>query len=410
MREVCVLGLGYIGLPTASILATHGFAVTGVDIDPRTLKILGRGDIHIEEPGLKTLFQASIKSKSLTFSRTPRPSDAFIICVPTPADHATKKADLRAVKSAARSIIPVLRPGNLVILESTVGPGTMHDVLLPILRKSRHWQEGSILVAHCPERVLPGQILRELVANDRIIGGIDYKSALAAKEIYAKFCSGNIHLTDALTAELAKLAENTFRDVNIAYANELDRICEDLGANTWEVIRLANRHPRVKILDPGPGVGGHCIAIDPWFLAMASPKKSRLIQTARAINEHRPLEAAARIKAALAKTGKKHPIAVCLGLSYKANVDDFRESPAMDIFKNLLTDTRITTLAVEPYGAKLNGSLPLTDLTTALNKADVIAILVDQKEFMTLDWKHLIAQKGLANIIDFRGIINKVAA
>jgi len=269
MNKVCVLGLGYIGLPTAAVLATHGFSVVGVDANAVVVDTVNNGGIHIKEPGLNTIVQAAINSGNLVVRTKLERANAFIIAVPTPLE--SRRADLKYVKSATESIVPYLERNNLVILESTVPPKTTEELLVPILEQSRLKAGEDFYLAHCPERVLPGNILKEIIENDRIIGGINPESAAKAKALYSRFVSGAIYLTDATTAELVKVMENTYRDVNIALVNELSRICTKLGINVWEVIELANKHPRVNLLRPGPGVGGHCLAVDPWFVVEKAP-------------------------------------------------------------------------------------------------------------------------------------------
>ncbi|MFM9147097.1 MAG: nucleotide sugar dehydrogenase, partial [Verrucomicrobiota bacterium] len=332
MRNVCVLGLGYIGLPTASVLATRGCSVLGVDVSPRVLAAVAAGRAHVEEPDLDVLVRAAVGSGNLRVAAAPAPADVFIIAVPTPfavgADGA-RTPDLSFVEAAARSLAPVAGSGALVILESTSPVGTTEKVkawLEDELARLGRRADG-LLYAHCPERVLPGQVLRELVTNDRICGGLTPEAAARARDLYATFCSARIFLTDARTAELAKLAENAYRDVNIAYANELAAVCERVGVDVWELIALANRHPRVNVLRPGPGVGGHCVAVDPWFIVDAAPDATPLIRAARAVNDGRPAAVAARVRAGLAPGAA----VACLGLAFKPDVDDLRESPAVAV-------------------------------------------------------------------------------
>jgi UDP-N-acetyl-D-mannosaminuronic acid dehydrogenase len=286
-HRICVLGLGYIGLPTASTFATHGVEVVGVDVNPAVVSTLQTGNLHIHEPGLRTLVQAALRSGNLVIREAPEPADAFIIAVPTPFCD-DKRADLSYVISAAEMIVPHLQRSNLVVLESTSPPRTTQDVIRPILERSGLTAGEDFLLAYSPERVLPGQILRELIENARVVGGIDAQSAEAGRDLYATFARGEIFLTDATTAEMVKLMENTYRDVNIAIANEFGRLADRLGVDVWEAIGIANRHPRVKILQPGPGVGGHCISVDPWFLVEAAPDLTPLIRTARQVNDSQP--------------------------------------------------------------------------------------------------------------------------
>jgi UDP-N-acetyl-D-mannosaminuronic acid dehydrogenase len=307
INKIVVMGLGYIGLPTASMLATKGYTVVGVDVNPDTVETINQGKIHIVEPDLDLLVKSAVHSGNLTASLEPCEADVYIIAVPTPfqknKNDAIKVPDISFVEAATRSIAPFLNEGNLVILESTSPVGTterVHSVIAELrpelVQSNPNNHEPPIYIAHCPERVLPGQILRELVDNDRIIGGIDKASTQKARGLYKTFSNGQILLTDCRTAELAKLVENSFRDVNIAFANELSLICDKVGVNVWELISLANRHPRVNILQPGPGVGGHCIAVDPWFIVDAAPDLSRLIRTAREVNDFKPQWVVEKVK------------------------------------------------------------------------------------------------------------------
>ncbi|HEY3375063.1 MAG TPA: UDP-N-acetyl-D-mannosamine dehydrogenase [Candidatus Aquicultor sp.] len=401
-QNVCVVGLGYIGLPTASILATKGYKVLGVDVNENAVAMINDGKIHIVEPDLDILVKSAVHSGNLKASLTPERADVFILAVPTPFKEG-HKPDLSYVESATNTIIPFLAEGNLVILESTSPVGTTDGIAAQIFVARPELQEN-LFVAHCPERVLPGQILKELVNNDRIIGGVDPISAEEAQGFYETFVSGQIFVTAAKTAELTKLTENSFRDVNIAFANELSIICHDLGVSVWEVIELANKHPRVNILQPGPGVGGHCIAVDPWFIVDSAPEKARLIRTARDVNDSKPYHVINRVKE---KAGRiKEPVIACLGLAFKANIDDLRESPALEIVKHLAADNIGTILAVEPHIQKLPAKLErFTDVefvgfTEALQRADIVLLLVDHKAFKNVD-RDIIKDKI---VIDTRGM------
>lgn len=407
IKKIIVMGLGYIGLPTASILATKGYDVLGVDVNEATIETINAGKIHIVEPDLDILVRSAVNSGNLRASMAPEEADVFILAVPTPFKNGTqdgaKIPDLSYVESAAKTIAPFLKEGNLVILESTSPVGTterIRDIIAetrPDLRNS-NLRSVQVFVAHCPERVLPGQILRELVDNDRIIGGVDKPSAEKARDLYKSFCSGQIHLTSARTAEMAKLVENSYRDVNIAFANELSMICDSFGINVWELVELANHHPRVNILQPGPGVGGHCIAVDPWFIVAAAPEQARLIRTAREVNDFKPHWVIEKVKTKAERF--KNPVIGCLGLAFKANVDDLRESPALEITRQLRACRVGEVLACEP---KVNGDFlefELHSLDQILNRADVLVLLVDHDDFKLVD-SELLKEKVL---IDLRGM------
>ena len=406
-QKICVIGLGYIGLPTASILATKGFQVCGVDINQRVVETINSGRIHIHEPGLDTLVKSAVLSGNLKAALEPQPADVFLIAVPTPLQE-PHHPDISYIKSAVWALAPHLLPGNLVILESTSPVGTTEKIVEWIEQLRPDLREGntqhSILAAYCPERVLPGRTLEELIGNDRIIGGINSASAERAQAFYQQFVSGDILLTDARTAEMCKLTENAFRDVNIAFANELSMICDHLKINVWELISLANRHPRVNILQPGPGVGGHCIAVDPWFIVDSAPNQAQLIRTARKVNDSKLHHVLAQIKEKV--MGLNNPIIACLGLSFKADIDDLRESPAIKIVQQLAEAKVGRILAVEPHINELPKSLQLpsvtlTPLEFALSEADLIVILVNHKAFCKLD-KQVLSQKA---VIDTRGIL-----
>lgn len=382
-QHICVLGLGYIGLPTASTFATHGLRVTGVDVNPAVLNSLQNGETHIYEPGLRTLVQAAVKSGNLAVSPQPVEADAYIIAVPTPFKEG-KKADLSFVIAAAEAIVPVLRRGALVVLESTSPPRTTEDVVRPILERSGLKAGQDFYLAYSPERVLPGQILRELIENTRVIGGIDSASAEAGRDLYGVFVRGEIILTDATTAEMVKLMENTYRDVNIAIANEFARLAERFGINVWEAIALANRHPRVRILNPGPGVGGHCISVDPWFLVEAAPDLATLIRTAREVNDSQPHFVVERVRQA---AGSLEGLRVAaLGLAYKADVDDLRESPAIEVC-HLLSQAGAQVRAYEPFktDAVIEGVETVPTLGEILDEADVLLLLVGHTVLRNLD-------------------------
>ncbi|QJB28865.1 UDP-N-acetyl-D-mannosamine dehydrogenase [Limnospira fusiformis] len=385
MESVCVMGLGYVGLPTASLLANRGFKVHGVDINPSVVELISQGEVHITEPDLDVLVRGAVNSGNLTVGLEPKSADVFMVAVPTPFKD-SHVPDISYIEAATKALAPYVESGNLVILESTSPVGTTEKMAgwLQELRPELDVQ-GSVYMAHCPERVLPGQTLKELVVNDRVIGGLNSVSADKAAQFYRQFVTGEIVCTNARTAELAKLAENSFRDVNIAFANELSMICDRLDINVWELIELANRHPRVNILQPGPGVGGHCIAVDPWFIVDAAPQEARLIRTAREVNDSKIDFVVAKVKEAAAKF--ENPKIACLGLSYKADIDDLRESPAVKVMEKLLSDKVGEIFVVEPHVSQLPMSLAnqegleMLNLDDALSKCDVILLLVKHREF-----------------------------
>jgi UDP-N-acetyl-D-mannosaminuronic acid dehydrogenase len=381
-QKICVLGMGYIGLPTACTFATHGMQVTGVDINQEIVHGLQNGHLHIYEPGLRSLVKSAMDSGNLSISNSPQPAEAFIIAVPTPITD-EKNADLEAVKSVAHSIIPHLRTGNLVVLESTSPPRTTVDIVAPILEKSGLKAGTDFMLAYSPERVLPGKILEEIVQNTRVIGGIDERSAAAGKELYSVFVKGDILLTNATTAEMVKLMENTYRDINIAIANEFAHLADRFEVDAWEAIQIANRHPRVNILNPGPGVGGHCISVDPWFLVEAAPDISPLVHTAREVNDDQPHFVVETMKKKLGSLENRKITA--LGLSYKANIDDLRESPAIEIVKLLLEEHAAVTV-YEPYKPDgFHGHVKAANsLKEALQDCEIILLLVAHQEFTTL--------------------------
>lgn len=392
-QKICVIGLGYIGLPTASTLATNGVKVLGVDIDPNIIETLRKGEIHIHEPGLRVVVSQAIDSGNFSFSMQPEQADAFYIAVPTPFRDDTfgkyngrqyKLADMRAVISATEAIVPYLRKGNLVILESTSPPRTTIDLLAPILEQSGLKAGSDFFLCYSPERVLPGQIMRELIENARVIGGITPESAKAGRAFYQIFVKGEIYETDATTAEMVKLMENTTRDVNIAIANEFSRLAERFGVDVWEAINLANRHPRINILSPGPGVGGHCISVDPWFFVEAAPELTSLIYYARQVNDAQPHFVVEKVKQALGLL-KDKKIAV-LGLAYKPDIDDLRESPAAEVV-HLLQDEGAHVKVWEPFkpDANMPGFEMAASLEAALEDADAILLLVRHTEFASFD-------------------------
>jgi UDP-N-acetyl-D-mannosaminuronic acid dehydrogenase len=408
-ETLCVLGLGYIGLPTASTFATHGLRVIGVDVDRQVVDVLRNGEVHIYEPGLRTLVQAAFHSGNLVVSEVPEVADAFVIAVPTPLIKDDKKqADLSYVISASESIVPHLRPGNLVVLESTSPPRTTLDVVAPILERSGLQAGSDFYLAYTPERVLPGQILRELIENARVIGGVDRASAEAGRDLYAIFVRGELLLTDATTAEMVKLMENTYRDINIAIANEFARIAERLGVDIWEAIDLANRHPRIDVLRPGPGVGGHCISVDPWFLVEVAPDLTPITQQARRTNDGQPAYVVQLVTKALDGLSGKRIAA--LGLSYKADVDDLRESPAIEVVR-ILASEGAEVRTYEPFNmdAVVLGATPTTSIEMTLRDAEAVVLLVDHQIFRQLDPQQVKGMMSGRIAIDTRGAWDRAA-
>lgn len=408
--EVVFVGLGYIGLPTAVVMANHGVRVHGVDVNASAVERIQRGEVTIVEPGLEEQLKKAIDSGQLTATTEMQHGDAFVIAVPTPFKE-NYEGDLSYILSAAESIAPQLRGDETVILESTSPPRTTQTLARKIMELrpdlSLDGEDGKPVVyfAYCPERILPGKALEELVSNDRIIGGSTPEAARRAKEVYASFCQGELLATDDVTAEMSKLTENSFRDVNIAFANELSLIADKLGIDVWELIELANHHPRVNILQPGPGVGGHCIAVDPWFIVAADRENSNLIRTAREVNDGKPKWVISKVEEACSHV--ESPVIAALGLAFKANIDDLRESPAMNITKDLAEHvSHATVLAVEPNVSELPKGLQglpnveFADYQDAIERADVVLLLVDHDEFKTLP---ATALKG-KDVVDTKGL------
>ena len=406
-QKICVLGLGYIGLPTASTFATHGIQVIGVDVNQHVLDTLKNGGIHIHEPGLRTVVEAAIKSGKLTVSGQPEEADAFLIAVPTPfyldktgeyEGEPYRLADMRAVTSAAEAIVPYLQKGNLVILESTSPPRTTVDLVKPILERSGLQAGSDFHLAYSPERVLPGQILRELIDNARVIGGVTRDSARAGAELYSIFVKGQIIQTDATTAEMVKLMENTTRDVNIAIANEFARLADRFGVDVWEAISLANLHPRINILSPGPGVGGHCISVDPWFFVETAPDLTPLIYTARKVNDEQPHYVMSLVQKALGSLKGKR-IAL-LGLAYKPDVDDLRESPAAEVAR-LLLDAGADLHAFEPFKPEGLPGIPMCPtLEETIQDTEAILLLVRHTQFREMEPSAIAALTPARVIVD----------
>ena len=401
MGRVCVVGLGYIGLPTAAILAKNGVEVVGVDVNPKHVDAVNAGQLPFVEEGLGEVVADVVAKGLLSAQATTPASEVYIVAVPTPFRD-EYQVDVKYIDAATDGIIPQLSGGELLVLESTSPPGTTEHMRDRVLA-ARPELEGKVDFSHAPERVLPGRMMEEIVTNDRVIGGITPQAAERTRDLYAVFCKGDLFLTDARTAELSKLAENSFRDVNIAFANELSLICDQLGVNVWELIELANKHPRVNILQPGPGVGGHCIAVDPWFIVSSAPTLSRLIRTAREVNDGKPAWVIDQVYKALAETPTARIAA--LGLAFKPDIDDLRESPALNIADQLATELgEDALLVVEPnvpeLPARLAGrNIQLVGLDEALAQADLVVLLVDHKEFKELPAERLTGKR----VIDTRG-------
>lgn len=401
--KACFMGLGYIGLPTAIISSQHGINVCGVDINPKVVEKTNRGELHIVEPGLQDLLKKAVDSKSLVASTTPFESDVYLIVVPTPFK-AKHEPDISYVESATKTVIPLLKEGDLFIIESTSPVGTT-EKMAELIFAERPELKGRIHIAYCPERVLPGNVIFELVNNDRVIGGIDDASADAAAEFYGKFVSGQLHKTNCRTAEMCKLVENSSRDVQIAFANELSMICEKAGINVWELISLANKHPRVNILQPGCGVGGHCIAVDPYFISSAFPNEAKIIAQARSINNYKSEWCVEKAKNAILsfelENGKKPQVAL-MGLAFKPNIDDLRESPAMKIAKHLVAEMPDVKFNIVEPNISSHPDFDIVDFQTAFEQSDIVVYLTAHKQFFMLPQE---ANDKL--ILDFCGVIKK---
>ena len=408
-NKVSVIGLGYIGLPTAAVIASRGVEVVGVDVSQHAVDTINQGKIHIVEPDLDMLVQSAVTTGKLRATIEPEPADVFLIAVPTPFSEGYKP-DVSYIEAAVKKIAPVLQNGNLVILESTSPVGTtekisewLSEIRTDLSFPHQNSEQIDIYIAHCPERVLPGYVIQELVTNDRVIGGLTPQCAEQAKALYQLFVKANCIVTDARTAEMAKLTENSFRDVNIAFANELSIVCDKLNINVWELIKLANRHPRVNILKPGPGVGGHCIAVDPWFIVDSCPEQARLIRTAREVNDSKPEFVINKIRKVAAAF--KQPKIALLGLAFKADIDDLRESPAVGIAQKVVQETLGDVLIVEPHIKELpdklkEGHVKLVSLVDSLCDANIIVTLTDHSVFKQV--KPSVLHEKV--IIDARGI------
>jgi len=399
-KKISVIGLGYIGLPTAAVLASRGLQVIGVDVNQNAVDTINAGKIHIVEPDLDIVVRSVVSTGNLKATRVPEAAEAFMIAVPTPfysSDDGSHKPNLSYIESAAKAIAPVLEKGNLVILESTSPVGTTEKLAswLAIERPDLSFPQdkgdgADIKIAHCPERVLPGYVLQEIVSNDRVIGGMSNACSERAVELYKVFVRGDCVITNVRTAEMAKLTENAFRDVNIAFANELSVICDTLKINVWELVKLANRHPRVNILNPGPGVGGHCIAVDPWFLVYSCPQEANLINQARLTNDSKPDVVLQKVRNVANQF--KRPVIACLGLSFKANIDDLRESPALKIVKSIAQEKIGDVVVVEPNiddealpEVLIKEEVKISTLESAIEEANIIVLLVGHKEFIKID-------------------------
>ncbi|EPY2271631.1 UDP-N-acetyl-D-mannosamine dehydrogenase [Clostridium sporogenes] len=400
--KICIIGLGYIGLPTSAMFASHGHEVIGVDVNKKVVNALNKGEIIIEEPYLDILVQAAVTSGNLKAQLKPSEADAFIIAVPTPITK-DKKADMTYVKAATESILPYIRKGNLVILESTSPTGTTEEVMKPILEKSGLKIGGELFLGHSPERVLPGQILMELVNNNRIIGGINRKSAEEIRNLYSTFVKGEMYLTTATTAEMCKMMENTYRDVNIALANELAKICENIGINAWEVIQLCNKHPRVNLHQPGPGVGGHCLAVDPWFIVDRVPELAKIIKLSRETNDSMPDYMANKIDDLLGNVEGKKKVTL-LGITYKPNIDDMRESPIVELIE-LLEEKSYEISIFDPYVKEYK--YLEKDIKTACTNSDLVVLAVNHNEFKMLPLKDMKSKMRGNFILDTRNYLDR---
>lgn len=402
--KACFIGLGYIGLPTAIIAAKHGVEVVGVDIDPTIVEMTGRGQMHIIEPGMDSMLKDVIADGSFRAQTVPESADAFFIVVPTPFKEG-HKPDISYVEAATRSVIPYLRQGNLFVIESTSPVGTT-EKMAELIFAERPELRGKIHVAYCPERVLPGNVIYELVNNDRVIGGLDAKATEKAKEFYRHFVTGELHATNSRTAEMCKLTENSSRDVQIAFANELSMICHKAGIDVWELIRLANKHPRVNILWPGSGVGGHCIAVDPYFITADFPDEAKIISQARRINNYKAEWCVEKIENAILRfrldNNDRRPKVALMGVAFKPDIDDLRESPSRYIINRMLErNPKIEFMVVEPNVEKIAG-LELTDQKSAWDKADIVVFLTAHSPFKMLDRND--NRQGTRKILDFAGV------
>ena len=400
--KACFMGLGYIGLPTAIIAAKHGIEIVGVDINPQVVEMTNAGHLHFIEPGMEEMLQEVICSGNFHASTTPETCDAFFIVVPTPfkGDH---RPDTSFVESATRMVIPFLKEENLFVIESTSPVGTT-EKMAQIIFEERPELKGKIHISYCPERVLPGNVIYELIHNDRVIGGIDESSTQKAMAFYSKFVKGTLHATNSRTAEMCKLTENSCRDSQIAFANELSIICDKAGIDVWELIRLANKHPRVNILQPGCGVGGHCIAVDPYFISSEFPEEAKMIATSRQVNNYKADWCAEKVQNAMLKfeiENKRKPIVAMMGLAFKPNIDDLRESPAKYIVSKVMQRCNNADILVVEPNIKEHKIFKLTDYKTAFDKADIVVFLTAHSQFKEL------GQNERKQIFDFCGVLNR---
>ena len=400
--KACFMGLGYIGLPTAIIAAKHGVQVTGVDINPRVVEMTNKGKLHIIEPGMEEMLQEVVASGALKASTTPEVSDAYFMVVPTPFK-GNHEPDISYVEAATRAVLPLLKEGDLYVIESTSPVGTT-DKMAALIFAERPELQGKIYIAYCPERVLPGNVIYELVHNDRVIGGMDEASTEKAIEFYSQFVTGQLHRTNCKTAEMCKLTENSSRDVQIAFANELSLICDKADINVWELINLANKHPRVNILQPGCGVGGHCIAVDPYFITADFPMESKIIASAREINNYKSFWCAEKVQNEMLKfelaNGRK-PWVAMMGLAFKPNIDDLRESPAKSIATKVMQGCNNSQILVVEPNVKEHNVFKLTNYKDAYEKADIVVFLVNHREFAELNYRDDV------KVLDFCGTFKK---
>lgn len=400
--KACFMGLGYIGLPTSIIAAKHGIEVIGVDINPKVVEMTNRGKLHIIEPGMETMLQEVVASGALKASTVPEISDAYFMVVPTPFK-GNHEPDISYVEAATRAVLPLLKDGDLYVIESTSPVGTT-DKMANLIFSERPELKGKIYIAYCPERVLPGNVIYELVHNDRVIGGIDEPSTDKAIEFYSRFVTGTLHRTNCKTAEMCKLTENSSRDVQIAFANELSLICDKAGINVWELINLANKHPRVNILQPGCGVGGHCIAVDPYFITADFPMESKIIASAREINNYKSFWCAEKIQNEMLKfelENHRKPWVAMMGLAFKPNIDDLRESPAKSIATKVMQSCNNAQIMLVEPNIEEHNVLKLTHYKDAYEKADIVAFLVNHREFAELNYRNDV------KVLDFCGTFKK---